>query len=71
MKRERLSTAKNQQIRARNNPLFFNNLTDSSVPTHSILIAANIRFAQTCCASQNIQPIAVVEHRPASRPGAD
>ena len=71
MTREPSSTEQTLMFRARDNTLFFNNLTPATPVTDLGRIALRHRFAQTDLASQSKQRLAAAEHRPASRPGAD
>jgi hypothetical protein len=71
MTREPESTTNALGVRANGKSLFFNNLNRFEARELQTGLADGNRFAQACIASLSIQHVAIAEHRPASRPGAD
>lgn len=71
MTREPQAMMKSRAFRAVCNTLFFNNLKRYEERETLTMLAVGNRFAQACFAPLLIQQVAIAEHRPAERPGAD
>jgi len=71
MTREPQAMTKTLPFRVNGNSLFFNNSVKNEESDMLTTLAAASWFAQAQPAPQSIQHVAIAEHRPASRPGAD
>lgn len=71
MTREPQATMKPQPVRAWCNPMLLKKLECLDECELNSVLAAETGFAQACVAALLKQQVAIVEHRPAERPGAD